>query len=130
MYYKNLSAFPAHPEHRHSLESNQKMTVSLLGELKGNVVDSSKIIIVNNIRFLIINYHENDNMCVRFTSDYDRNGGYINGFIEYKKSYEVAGTEYLRELLQSMHYKNEPRCNKQNVVKKSPAKTGRAFMLF
>ncbi len=111
IYYLNLSQFPTHPGRRHSLESNQKMMVALLSgesELKGdaNVVDISKIITVNNIRFAIIEYHNKNDRYIRFTSDYDKNGGSINGFIEYKKPDEGEAGQYLQELLHSMSFKD------------------------
>lgn len=111
VYYLNLSQFPTHPERRHSLESNQKMMVALLSgksELKGDVsvVDNSRIIVVNNIHFAIIEYHNKDDRYIRFTSDYDKNGGSINGFIEYRKPDEVEAKKYLNDLLQSMHFNN------------------------
>jgi len=114
IYYLNLSSFAAYPERRHSLESNQKMMVALLSghsELKTNIsiIDDAKIITVNNIRFAILEYHERDFdkdvMYIRFTSDYDKNGGFINGFIEYKKPDEAEAKLYLNDLLQSMHFK-------------------------
>ena len=46
IYYLNLSTSP---KLKKSLKSNQIMMVSLLGQVKGNVVDNSKIISVNNI---------------------------------------------------------------------------------
>lgn len=103
IYYLNLSTSP---KLKKSLESYQRMMVSLLGQLKSTVVDSSKIITVNNVRFLIIESHEKDNMTIQFTSDYDKNCGFINGFIEYKKPDEVEAGQYLKELLRSMHFKN------------------------
>ncbi|HTK21554.1 MAG TPA: hypothetical protein VL442_18675 [Mucilaginibacter sp.] len=111
IYYINLSQFPTHPERRHSLESYQKMMVSLISgksELKGtvNIIDDAKIIIVNNIRYSIIKSHYGDNMTIQFTSDYDRNGGYINGFVEYKRPDENAATKYLQDFLNNMHYQN------------------------
>jgi len=115
IYYLNSSSFPTHPERRHSLESNQKMMVALLSghsELKSNisVIDDAKIITVNNIRFAIIEYHERDydqdTMYIRFTSDYDNNGGFINGFIEYKKTDDTEPKQYLHDLLQSMHFRS------------------------
>lgn len=106
IYYLNLSQFPTHPERRHSLEADQKMMVSLLSIGNGNGVDKSKIITVNNIRFAIIEYHDKDNLYIRFTSDYDKNGGLVNGFIEYKKPDDMEAKQYLQDLLQSMHFIN------------------------
>lgn len=82
------------------------MTVSILGQIKGTVVDSSNIIIVNNIRFSVIKYHDNDNMDIRFRSEHNKGGGLINGFIEYKKTDESEANQYLQDLLRSMHFKN------------------------
>jgi len=109
IYYLNSSQFPTHPERRRSLESNQKMIVALLSgnsELKGdvNVVDNSRITTINNIRFAIVEYHNKGDEYIRFTSDYDKNGGLINGFIEYKMSDEHEAKRYLQDLLQSMHF--------------------------
>ncbi|MDB5136075.1 MAG: hypothetical protein JWP37_2678, partial [Mucilaginibacter sp.] len=78
----------------------------LLGQTKDNIVDNSKIISINNIRFLIIGYHDKDINYIRFTSDYGKSGGYINGFIEYKKPDENAATKYLQNFLGNMHFRN------------------------
>ncbi|MDB5135912.1 MAG: hypothetical protein JWP37_2515, partial [Mucilaginibacter sp.] len=69
IYYLNLSSYPTNPTYRKSLENNQKVMVSLLGQTKDNIVDNSKIISINNIRFLIIGYHDKDINYIRFTSD-------------------------------------------------------------
>ena len=103
IYYLNLS-IPT--KMKKNLESDQKMIVSLLGQLRGTVVDTSKIIIVNNIRFLIIEFHEKDDWYIRFTSDYDKNNKSINGFIEYKKADDAEARQYLHDLLSSMHFKD------------------------
>jgi len=103
IYYMNLS-FPRIL--RKSLESNQIMMVSLLGQAK-DTVDYSKIISVNNIRFLIIEYHDKNTMYIRFRSDYDKSGSLINGFIECKKRHERQARHYLQDLLKGMHFKNE-----------------------
>jgi hypothetical protein len=103
IYYLNLSV-PA--KMKKNLESDQRMIVSLLGQLKGTVVDTSKIISINNNQFLIINFHEKDDWYIRFTSDYDRNNKSINGFIEYKKPDEEEAKQYLQVLLKNMHFKN------------------------
>jgi len=103
VYYLNI-AVPA--KMKKSLESDKKMIISLFGQLKTTVVDTSKIITVNNIRFLIIKFHENDDWYIRFSSDYDKGNKSINGFIEYKKTDDAEVSQYLHDLLQSMHFKD------------------------
>jgi len=104
IYYSNSSV--SSPKFKRSLESSQRIMVGVFKQYsKTIVVDTAKIIVVNNIRFSIIEYHENDVFHIRFTSDYDKNLRFIVGFIEYKKSDQVEAEEYLKELLQSMHFK-------------------------
>lgn len=104
IYYLNSSVSP---KLKKSLENNRVMMVSLLGQLSGTVVDDSKIITVNNIRFLIIDYHDTNTRYIRFTSDYDKSFNFINGFIEYQKSDEEIAKQYLQDLLKSMHFTNQ-----------------------
>jgi hypothetical protein len=103
IHYLNLSTSP---KLKRSLEKNQKLMVSMTNGTPGSVVDSSKIITSNNIRFSIIEYHDTNDWYFWFTSDYDRYGNYINGFIEYKKPNEEEARQYLHDFLQSMHFKN------------------------
>jgi hypothetical protein len=108
IYYLNLSTSP---KLKKPLESYQKMMVALLSgksELKGavTIVDESKIITINNIRYSIIESHVGDNMTIQFTSDYDKSGGYINGFIEYKKPDEAKAKKYLQDFLGNTHFKD------------------------
>lgn len=101
--YLNLSTSP---KLKRSLESNQKLMVSITNSTLGSIVDSSKIITANKIRFSIIEYHDTNDRYIWFTSDYDKNDGYINGFIEYQKPDEREARQYLHDLLESMHFKN------------------------
>ena len=78
----------------------------MTAQTKNTVVDNSKIITVNNIRYSVIASHDGDNMTIQFTSDYDKSGGYINGFIEYKKTDESAAEKYLQNFLENMHFKD------------------------
>lgn len=104
IYYLNSSVSP---KLKKSLENYQKMMVSLDSQIEGRFIDDSKIITVNNIRFSIIEYHEKDNITIQFTSDYDNNFNFINGFIECKKTDEDMARQYLRDMLQSMHFTNQ-----------------------
>jgi hypothetical protein len=102
-YYQNLS----HPSIlKKSLENRLKLMASLTAQVPGNIVDDSEIISVNNIRFFIIRYHEKNDWYLWFSSDYDKNLRFINGFIEYKKPDDAEATQYLHDLLQSMHFKD------------------------
>lgn len=106
IYYSNSSV--SSPKFKRSLESSQRIMVGVFKQYsKTIVVDTAKIITVNNIRFGLIRYHENDIWHIRFTSDYDNNLHFFSGFIEYKKPDTAEAEEYLKELLQSMHFRNE-----------------------
>ena len=92
------------PKFKRSLEYSQEIMVALLSghsELKSTVyiVDTAKIIVVNNIRFAILKYHHNDISYIKFTSDYDKNLEFINGFIEYKREDEAEAQQYLHDFL-------------------------------
>jgi hypothetical protein len=104
IYYLNSSVSP---KLKKSMENNQKMMVSLTNQESGSIVDNSKIITINNIRFSIIEYHNKDNWYLWFTSDYDKDLKFINGFIEYKKPDEAKAKQYLQDLLKDMHFKNQ-----------------------
>jgi len=106
IYYFN--SYVTAPKLKKSLESNERIMVGVFKQYsKTIVVDTAEIITVNNIRFGLIKYHENDIWHIRFTSDYDNNLHYIRGFIEYKKSDQAEAEQYLKELLKSMHFRNE-----------------------
>lgn len=106
IYYFN--SYVTAPKLKKSLESNERIMLGVFKQYgKTTVVDTATIITVNNIRFGLIKYHKNDIWYIRSTSDYDNNLHYIRGFIEYKKSDQVEAEQYLRELLQSMHFRNE-----------------------
>ena len=109
IYYLYLGV--SGPKFKRSLEYSQDMMVALLtghSELKStvSVVDTAKIIVVNNIRFAITQYHQNHTWYITFTSDYDKNLQFINGFIEYKQADEAEAQQYLHDFLGSMHFNN------------------------
>ena len=88
-----------------SLEKKQKQMSSFNDVITNIIIDSSKIITVNNIRFFILESHLEENWSIQFISDYDKNDRYINGLIEFKKTDETKAVQYLQELLQNMHLK-------------------------
>jgi hypothetical protein len=88
------------------LENTQMQMVYIIKHIPNTVVDKSKIIEVKGIRFLIIEYHENDNKYFKFISDFDQNSRQINGSIEYKEPDEDKARQYLQDLLQSLYFKS------------------------
>ena len=106
IYYLNSAISSS--KFKRSLESSQAIMVGVFKQYsKTIIVDSAKIITVNNIRFSIIKYHENNIWYIRFTSDYSKNLRFVNGFIEYKKPDEQIAQKALHELLHSMHFRNQ-----------------------
>jgi hypothetical protein len=88
-----------------SLEQRQK-AMAPFGESRSTIVeDSSKIAPINGTRFLIRESHYKDEWEIKFISDYNKNGEYINGTIEFKKLDEKGAWQYLNNLLNSMHFK-------------------------
>jgi len=65
----------------------------------------SKIITVNNIRFLIYEYQRNEEFYLRFQSELDRNRNNISGLIRFEKADEHKAQTALNDLLQTIHFK-------------------------
>lgn len=65
----------------------------------------SKIIAINNIRFLVYEYQRGDDLNLRFQSDFDRNRNSVNGLIQFKKPDEQKAQKALDDLLHTIHFK-------------------------
>jgi hypothetical protein len=93
------------PEFKRSLEDIQ---LGMLGIFKRNndVVNFSKIISVNNIRFLVYEYQIDDEVNLCFQSDFNKHNKHIGGIVQFKKPDEDKGQKVLQGLLQSMHFKD------------------------
>ena len=91
---------------RHSLENRQIQMVSLSKQETHTIVDGSRIITCNNNRYLIIDYHEGDEYFIWFSSDYNKNGTYINGFVQYLKADSAKANQYLNDFLPTVGFNN------------------------
>jgi len=109
--YRNSSYspdIPGYPSDVMSLEEREK-ELHIYSKNR-TVFDSSKIITINNIRFLIVEYHNYVDDGIRhlsFLSDSDKKHRYIGGGIEFKKSDEEKAWAFLNEFLHSMHFKEK-----------------------
>ena len=91
---------------RKSIENKQKEMVSLSQQKTDRITDDAKIVTFNNIGFSIIDFREGTEYYKWFFSDYDKDGNFINGFIQYSKSDAENATHYLNDLLPTMGFNN------------------------
>lgn len=103
LYYTYVTVPPGL---RKSLENRQEQLVSLSKQKEDRTVDGSRIITCNNIRYLIINYHEGAERYVWFSSDYDKAGNYINGFVQYAQADKNKANRYLSSFLSTLGFNN------------------------
>ena len=93
------------PVSKKSLEDSQ---LEILGYLKynpENVINFSKIETINNIRFLIYQYQKGDETFLRFQSEFNSKNRNICGIVQFKKPDENDAHAALKELLESVHFK-------------------------
>jgi hypothetical protein len=69
---------------------------------KAYVVNSSKIITVNNIQFLIINYQRGNDAFIKFDSEY-KNLTCLNGIIQFTKGNETEANQVLNDFLKTVN---------------------------
>ena len=91
---------------RKTLENQQKLMVSLSKQKTDRITDDAKIVTINNSRYSIIDYHEGTEYYKWFFSDYDKDGNFINGFIQYSKEDSASATKYLNDLLPTIGFNN------------------------
>lgn len=103
IYYTYLSVAP---RLRRSLENRKKLMVAVSKQKADRVLDGSSIITSNNIRYMIINYHEADEYYTWFSSDYDKDGNFINGCIQYVNEDKRNADLYLKEFLPTISFVN------------------------
>jgi hypothetical protein len=93
------------PEFKKSLQDSQSEMLGLLKRNPENVINYYKIITVNNIQFLIYEYQKQDEVFLRFQSEYDKNNKDICGLIQFKTPDEAKAQKALNDLLQTVHFK-------------------------
>src|SRR6185503_5062436 len=94
------------PDNTKSLEDSQKEILGLLKRNEGDIVKNSKIVTVNNIRFLVYEYHRGDDVSLRFQSELDKNHKNVNGLIQFKKPDEDKAHKALDDSLHTIHFKD------------------------
>jgi len=96
------------PDYDKSLEASQAEMLEILKiSPPKNIVDFSKIIVVNNIKFLVYQYHnEYDEFFLRFQSNFNKDHKNINGLIQFKKPDEEKAHAALQNLLRTIHFRD------------------------
>jgi len=90
------------PQFRQKLEKVQK---GIVYSVKYDyIIDYSKIIVVNNIRYFVIQYGKDGEGIIRFFSETQPNGVNANGIIQFKKPYEAEAQKALEELLPTIKF--------------------------
>jgi hypothetical protein len=92
-------------DYHKNLEASQKEILGYLKRDELNTINESKIVVVNNIKFLVYEYQRGDEVYLRFQSDFDKNLKNVNGIIQFKKPDEEKAQKTLQDLLQSIHFK-------------------------
>ncbi len=93
----------ADPAYKKTLEEVQIRMDAFLK--KNNTFVNSGIQTANNIRFLVWEYHNDDEVYIRFMSEYNNNNQSMDGIIQFKKPDEDKAQQALKDLLASMHFK-------------------------
>jgi hypothetical protein len=114
LYYYNAFASD-YTKKGEDLELQQIQTKGLIRRFFPTaIIDTSYITLINNIRFLITEFHESEYYYLSFVSDFDDkiteeddNNGYIVGRIEFQKQDEDEAKKVLLTFLQSMQFKNK-----------------------
>ena len=103
LYYRNSADIPAT---KHSLESRQNQMVSLFKKWTETTVNESRIVTINNTRFLIIDYIHAGDGFLDYTSDYNTKNEFTYGRIQYKLTDKQKATQLLQDWLQMTQLKN------------------------
>jgi hypothetical protein len=93
------------PEFNRKLDDIQPGILAVL-KYNHDQVNFSKIITVNGMRFLIYEYEKDNEVDLRFQSEFDKNNRDVLGVIQFKKPNEERGQQYLQQLLQNMYHKD------------------------
>jgi len=94
------------PVTRLPLESRQIQRVSLMKKLSGTTVNESRMVTINNTRFLIIDYVHAGDGFLDYTSDYNSKIEFVYGHIQYKLADKQKATQLLQDWLQMIQLKN------------------------
>ncbi|HVW96137.1 MAG TPA: hypothetical protein VHA56_09235 [Mucilaginibacter sp.] len=92
---------------RKGLENRQRQMVSLLRQNPSFTVTGSDIVTYNNIKYLIIKYQEDNQWYIWYSSDYNKEGSFINGFIQYSKGDDLKAKQYLEDMLSTTKFNNQ-----------------------
>lgn len=87
-----------------SLQASRSELVELLKRNKAIIIDKADIVKVNKIDFLIIKYHENDEVYLRFYSDYNQNK-VLSGLLQYKIDNEADAAKVFSSIINSITFK-------------------------
>ena len=93
------------PPFKKSLEASQSEILGYLKQNSENTINYSKIITVNDIRFLVYVYQKGNEEYLRFQSEYNKDNKNICGLIQCKKPDEVEAEETLQTFLSTIHFK-------------------------
>ncbi|WP_442591486.1 hypothetical protein ACSBL2_09675 [Pedobacter sp. AW31-3R] len=89
----------------YSLEIKQKEMVSLVGQAGYATDISFRILIFNEVRFLVVKYKHNGYYTFRFISDHDSKERYMYGDILFDMVDADKAEDYLQTFLKTMHFK-------------------------
>jgi hypothetical protein len=93
----------ADPAYKKTLEEIQTRMDN--SKKKNGTFISSGIETINDVRFLVWEYHNDDEVYINFRSGYNNNNQLMSGIIQFKKPDEDKAQQYLKDLLASMHFK-------------------------
>ena len=91
-----------------SKKSLEKLQSEIIGYHSLNpksAIYFSKIETVNNVKFLIYEYKNDDDIHLRFQSEYNSKGKNICGIVLFKKTDEDTAHAVLKEFLESVHFR-------------------------
>jgi hypothetical protein len=87
-----------------SLQASREELVELLKRNKAIIIDKADIVKVNKIDFLLIKYHEIDEVYLRFYSDYNQNI-ILSGLLQYKINDETDAAKVFDGIIKSITFK-------------------------
>jgi hypothetical protein len=92
------------PDFKKSLKSTQSEMLAVLKE-NNNMINDSRIIKINNIQFLVYEYQKENEVTLRFQSEFNKNNKNINGIIQFKEADKDKAHKALDDFLQTVHFK-------------------------
>lgn len=93
------------PEFKKSLEASQSEILGYLKWTDRNVINFSKIVTINNIRFLEYEYQTGDEVYLRFQSEFDKKNRNICGVIQCKEPDKDKAQKTMDDFLKTVHFK-------------------------